>query len=108
MEPYAVIQNGGRQYLVRKGDVIRVNALAAEKGAVIRLSPVLAYHDGARLQVGSPALSGTEVEAEVLDQVKGPKTVAFKKKRRKGYSRKVGARQRLTVLKVHNFVAQQG
>ncbi len=106
MEPYAVIQNGGRQYLVHKGDVIQVNALAAEKGAVLRLTPVLAYNDGTRLQIGAPALAGTEVEAEVLDQIKGPKTVSFKKKRRKGYSRKVGARQRLTVIKINHFIAQ--
>jgi len=100
MEAYAVIRTGGKQYLVKKGDTLEVERVAAEKGAAIEFTDVLARHDGATFTVGAPLLDGPPVKAAVVEQVLGEKLVSFKKKRRKGYSRKVGHRQNLTVVTI--------
>jgi len=100
MEPYAVIETGGKQYRVKTGDTFRVERLRAETGNEINLSPVLAFSDGKNLELGTPELDGVLVKAAVLDHVRGDKVISFKKKRRKGYSRKVGHRQDLTVLRI--------
>jgi len=100
MEPYAVVETGGKQYRVQTGDVLKVERLAGEKGAAIVLDAVLALSDGKTLTIGKPVVAGAKVSAEVVEQAKGAKVVAFKKKRRKGYKRKVGHRQQLTVLRV--------
>jgi len=100
MEPYAVVQTGGKQYRVQAGDTLKVELLDGEAGAAIVLDSVLALSDGKTLTIGSPLVKGAKVNAEIVEQAKGPKVVAFKKKRRKGYKRKVGHRQHLTVLRV--------
>ena len=103
MEAYAVVQTGGKQYLVQANDTLKVESLAGEPGAKIELEPVLALSDGTALQVGKPVMAGAKVTATVVSQIRGPKVVNFKKKRRKGYKRKVGHRQELTVLKVESI-----
>jgi large subunit ribosomal protein L21 len=100
MEPYAVVETGSKQYLVKAGDVITVETLAGDAGAAVALDRVLALSDGKTLQIGAPCVAGATVSAEIVEQTLGPKTVAFKKKRRKGYTRKVGHRQEYTVLKI--------
>jgi large subunit ribosomal protein L21 len=100
MDAYAVIETGGKQYMVREGDSLTVELLDAEVGSKISLDTVLAVSDGEKIVVGTPIVDGAAVSAEVLDHVKGRKVVSFKKKRRKGYSRKIGHRQEHTVLKV--------
>jgi len=107
MEPYAVIATGGKQYMVKAGDTLRVERLQTDIGQTVELSRVLAVCDGKQLTVGTPEVEGARVSAEVLDHPRGPKLVAFKKKRRKGYSRKVGHRQELTVLKVNAIGAEE-
>jgi large subunit ribosomal protein L21 len=97
---YAVIKTGGKQYKVASGDVIRVERLAAEKGATIALDQVLMLGDEAGTEVGTPIVAGASVSAEVVDQVKADKVIIFKKKRRHNYRRKRGHRQPLTVLKI--------
>lgn len=100
MEPYAIIETGGKQYLVRQGDSVQVERLGAEAGAKVSLDAVLAVSDGKELQVGTPRVKGAKVAAEVVEHIRGPKVTAFFKRRRKGSQRKVGHRQELTVLKV--------
>ncbi|MFO7534960.1 MAG: 50S ribosomal protein L21 [Kiritimatiellia bacterium] len=100
MEAYAVIQTGGKQYMVKKGEVLEIEKLEGEKGASVEIKNVLALHDGTTLKVGAPELAGAAVKAEIMDQKLAPKVVSFKKKRRKGYSRKVGHRQEFTVIKI--------
>mgnify|MGYP001564258258 CR=1 FL=1 len=100
MEPYAVIQTGGRQYMVKANETLEVNLMDAEKGSTIDIRPVLALSDGKQLQVGKPEVAGVSVKALVVDHIRGDKVVSFKKYRRKGYSRKRGHRQELTVLKI--------
>lgn len=101
MDAYAVIETGGKQYRVKKDDVIAVELLeGAEAGQSVRFDRVLALNDGSALKVGAPALEGASVSAEVLEAFRAPKVVAFKKKRRKGYHRKVGHRQNLLRVKI--------
>jgi large subunit ribosomal protein L21 len=100
MEAYAVIQTGGKQYMVRKGEIIKIEHLEAEKGSTVEFKNVLALHDGASIKIGAPELSGATIKAEVVDQMLDDKIVSFKKHRRKGYSRKVGHRQELTVVRI--------
>jgi len=100
MEAYAVIGTGGKQYRVKAGDTLKVELLEGEAGGTVTLDSVLALSDGTDLKVGTPFVKGAKVVAEIVERTKGPKVVAFKKKRRKGYSRKVGHRQPLTVLRV--------
>ncbi len=93
---FAVIETGGKQYRVKKDDVIEVEKLDAKKGAKVTLDHVLMV--GAK--IGAPTVSGAKVEAEVVEQIKDEKVVIFKKKRRQNYRRKNGHRQQLTVLKI--------
>jgi len=100
MEAYAVISTGGKQYRVAEGAVLDVERVDAEVGKKVKLDQVLAISDGAALTVGKPHVSGAAVTAEVLEHFRGDKVIAFKKKRRKGYKRKLGHRQELTRVKV--------
>lgn len=96
---YAIIKSGGKQYRVSKGDVIDVELLGDEKKE-INFGDVLFVYDGKVSKVGSPVVSGYSVKGEILSEVKGPKVVAFKYKRRKQYRRKVGHRQRYSRVKI--------
>jgi len=100
MEPYAVIETGGKQYRVQAGDSLSVELLEGEPGTAVVIDAVLALSDGKELTIGTPRVKGAKVSAEIVKQTKADKVVAFKKKRRKGYKRKVGHRQPLTVLRV--------
>lgn len=100
MEAYAIISTGGKQYMVSKGSVLQVESLESEPGQKIDITGVLAKSDGQLLQIGAPELANAKVSCSVLRHIRGPKVVSFKKKRRKGYTRKKGHRQELTVLKV--------
>lgn len=100
MEAYAIVETGGKQYMVKADDTLKVERIEAEAGANVDLNPVLAVSDGSSLRIGTPDLKDCSVKAEVLEHVRGPKLVAFKKKRRKGYRNKAGHRQGLTVLKI--------
>ena len=97
---YAVVVTGGKQYRVTPGmllDVEKLNGSARDK---VQLQEVLALRSEDKFQVGRPALTGVSVSAEIVRQLRGPKEISFKFKRRKGYHRKVGHRQFLTRLKI--------
>ena len=100
MNAYAVIATGGKQYLVHRDDVFEVELLRAEAGSEIELKPVLAVSDGTTLTIGRPSVENVSVKAVVIKHIRGPKVISFKMKRRKGYHRKKGHRQELTVLKI--------
>ena len=103
MEAYAVVETGGKQYRVVPGMKLEVELLDAEAGKDIALPVVLALSDGQTLQVGAPNVAGAQVVCTVVEHKRGVKVVNFKKKRRKGYERKVGHRQELTVLTVKSI-----
>ena len=97
---YAVIQTGGKQYRVSEGDILEVEKLDAEPGSAVVFNEVLLVGSGEAVRFGTPFLAGAAVRAEVVDQTKADKVVAFKFKRRKGYHRTVGHRQKLTEIKI--------
>jgi large subunit ribosomal protein L21 len=100
---YAIIKTGGRQYRVAEGDTIDVDLLEVDPGKQATFGEVLMYADGKNLTHGSPLISGAKVIAEVLEQRKDKKVIAFKYKRRKGYHRTVGHRRKLTRVKIKSI-----
>ncbi len=100
MEAYAVIETGGKQYRVGEGQLLEVERLEGDAGAKIQIDRVLAQSDGTTLTVGTPTVAGAAVTAEVVEHLRGPKVISFKKKRRKGYKKKIGHRQELTRIKI--------
>ncbi len=101
---YAIIKTGGKQYRVAAGDVIEVEKLGGEVGSEAKFSEVLLLGNGSELKSGN-ALHGATVVAEVVAQFKGPKVIAYKYRRRKGYHRTVGHRRQLTRLKITSIPA---
>src|SRR5690348_7359819 len=97
---FAVVQLGNSQFKVSEGDIIQANRLDYEKGQSIVLDKVLLYSDGKNVKVGQPYLKDIEVKAEVLEQARGPKVVAFKYRKRKDSARTHGHRQDLTTVKI--------
>ncbi len=97
---YAVIKTGGKQYKVSEGDILRVEKLDAEAGDTVAFDEVLMIGGEGDALVGSPAIDGASVTAEVLDVRKDKKILVFKKRRRQNYRRKKGHRQWLTVVSV--------
>ncbi len=100
---YAVIQTGGKQYRVSEGDEIEVEKLDIEAGASTEFSDVLLVADGASVSIGAPLVAGAKVTAEVVEQFKDDKVIAYKFKRRKGYHRTVGHRRQLTMLRIKSI-----
>jgi large subunit ribosomal protein L21 len=100
---YAVIKTGGRQYRVAEGDTIDVDLLEVDAGKTATFGEVLMFADGKNLTHGDPLISGAKVTAEVVEQRKDKKVIAFKFKRRKGYHRTVGHRRKLTRVKIKSI-----
>lgn len=100
---YAVIATGGKQYMVRQGDKIEVELLGVEPGASVEIADVLALSDGKTLKVGKPGVEGAKVVCKAVENTRAPKVTSFKKKRRKGFKKKIGHRQQLTVLSVEKL-----
>ena len=97
---YAVIKTGGKQYRVAQNDLITIERLEGEAGASIEFSDVLMVGEGDSVKVGTPFVSGAMVTAELVDQARGPKVIAFKKRRRKNSRRKKGHRQHLSLVRI--------
>ncbi|MGC9049097.1 MAG: 50S ribosomal protein L21 [Patescibacteria group bacterium] len=99
---FAIIKTGGKQYLVKKGDVLFVEKLAGKVGEKIDFDQILLIgeeKDG-ELKIGQPLVKGAKVKAEILEQSKGPKIKVIKFKRKVRYHRKKGHRQPLTKVKI--------
>ena len=97
---YAVIASGGKQLKVQEQDIVAVERLEGEAGTKIAFNEVLAIGEGTDLKVGTPTVEGAKVEAEIVEQFRGPKLIAFKIKRRKGERKRKGHRQELTKVKI--------
>ena len=96
---FAVIKTGGRQYRVVPDDVLEIGKIAGDVGTIVQLGEVLVV-GGDTPVLGTPTVAGATVAAEVLDHKRGPKVIAFKKRRRKNSRRKRGYRDEITVLRV--------
>ena len=96
---FAVIKTGGRQYRVVPDDVLEIGKIAGDVGTIVQLGEVLLV-GGESPVLGVPTVAGASVAAEVLQHKRGPKVIAFKKRRRKNSRRKRGYRDEITVLRV--------
>ena len=96
---FAVIKTGGRQYRVVPDDVLEIGKIAGDVGTIVQLGEVLLV-GGDQPVLGAPTVAGATVAAEVLQHKRGPKVIAFKKRRRKNSRRKRGYRDEITVLRV--------
>ncbi len=102
----ATIKTQGRQFTVEEGDVLFVNRYPeTSDGDTVSLDHVLAVGEGADYRFGSPTVEGASVKARILENKRGKKVVVFKKKRRKGYRRKQGHRQELSVIKIESIAS---
>jgi large subunit ribosomal protein L21 len=102
---YAIIDDQGRQYTVRKGDLIDVDLKGAEGQQSITFDRVLMVRDDSGTKVGTPTLQGAKVLGTVLGEVKGKKIVFRKYRKRKNYRRKIGHRQHYTRVRIESIEA---
>jgi large subunit ribosomal protein L21 len=100
---FAVIKTGGRQYRVVPDDVLEIGKIAGDVGTIVQLGEVLLV-GGDTPVLGIPTVAGASVAAEVLQHKRGPKVIAFKKRRRKNSRRKHGHKQDLTIVKITQIV----
>ena len=96
---YAVIKTGGKQYRVALNDVLTIEKVAGEAGATVEFAEVLML-GGEAPKVGTPGVTGAKVTAEIVEQGRAPKVIAFKKRRRKNSRRKRGHRQEFTLVRI--------
>ncbi|MGR3584138.1 50S ribosomal protein L21 [Pseudooceanicola sp.] len=102
---FAVLKTGGKQYRVQSGDVLRVEKLAADAGETVQFNEVLML-GGDNTVLGAPLIDDAAVQAEVIDQIKGEKTINFVRRRRKHSSKRTkGHRQQLTLLRVTDILS---
>lgn len=99
---YAVVEIGGHQHKVAKGDVIYVNRLQADENKSVTFDRVLMI-GGKDVKIGTPAVKDAKVKAKVVSHLRDDKIIVFKKKRRKGYRKKQGHRQDLTQLQIETI-----
>jgi len=98
------IKTQGRQFTVKEGDVLSVNRYPNHQvGDTITIEEVLTVGEGEEMRFGNPKLEGVSVKAEIVENKRGDKVVILKKKRRKGYRRKRGHRQEISVIKIESI-----
>lgn len=102
---YAVVETGSKQYRVAAGDTLEVELLDVAAGQPVTFDRVLLVAKDGQVKVGAPTVASATVTADVVEHIRGDKKIAFKMKRRKGYHRKVGHRQELTVVKIKEINA---
>lgn len=100
---YAVLESGGKQYKVKKGDIIYVEKLSAEEGASVEFK-VLAYGDENEIYTGSPYIDSARVLGKVIETKRGKKITVFTYKPKKSCKRKMGHRQWQTKVEVTEIV----
>jgi large subunit ribosomal protein L21 len=97
---FAVIKTGGKQYLVKEGDILSIEKLAGQVGEKIIFDQILLIGNNQKIKIGQPLVKDAKVEAEILEQGKGPKVKVIKFKRKVRYHRKKGHRQPFTKVKI--------
>jgi large subunit ribosomal protein L21 len=100
---FAVIKTGGKQYRVAPDDVLAIEKVSGEAGAKVEFAEVLMI-GGDAVKLGTPLVSGAKVVAELIEHTRGPKVIAFKKRRRKNSRRRRGHRQELTKVRIKSII----
>jgi large subunit ribosomal protein L21 len=102
---YAVIKTGGKQYRVAADEVLTIEKVAGEAGQTVEFTDVLMVAGGSGSpKIGAPAVAGAKVMAEVVEQGRAAKVIAFKKRRRKNSRRKRGHRQHQTTVRIKEII----
>ena len=101
---YAIVEISGKQFKVEKKQKLFVNRLDVAEGKKISFENVLMVNDGSKSSVGTPNVSGAQVDAKVLNHLKSDKVIVFKKKRRKGYKVRNGHRQAITEIEISDIL----
>ena len=101
---FAVIKTGGKQYRVAPDDLLKVEKLAGEAGDIVEIGHVLVVGNGDDTTIGVPYVDGAMVTAEVVDQGRDRKVIAFKKRRRQNSRRTIGHRQHQTLLRINEIL----
>lgn len=99
----AVIETGGKQYLVSLQDKVTIEKLIAEAGDKVTFDKVLLSVDGEKVNLGKPYVKGAKVVAKVLEQAKADKIVVFKYRAKSRYRRKQGHRQKQTIVQIESI-----
>ena len=102
---YAIIDIGGKQYKVEEGKYLAVDLMDKEPGTALSFDKVLLVSDGTKATVGKPAIAGASVTATVKDHIKDKKIIVYKMRRKKGYRRKQGHRQKYTRVTIDKITA---
>src|SRR3974390_1018778 len=102
---FAVFKTGGKQYRVAADAVLQIDKVQGEPGQIVAFGEVLVVGSEA-VALGKPTVAGATVAAEVLDQTRGPKIIAFKKRRRKNSRRKRGHRQEFTLVRITEILTE--
>jgi large subunit ribosomal protein L21 len=102
---FAVFKTGGKQYRVAADDKLRIDKIKGEPGEIVEFGEVLLV-GGENVQPGTPTVAGASVAAEVIEQGRGPKIIAFKKRRRKNSRRKRGHRQEFTMVRITEILTE--
>jgi large subunit ribosomal protein L21 len=102
---YAIVKSGGKQYRVKPGDVVRLEALEGEVGSTVTLGDVLLLGGDDGVKVGAPLVESAKVEATVVEHGRGAKIRVFKYKKRKHYRRTRGHRQSFTAVRIDKVLA---
>jgi large subunit ribosomal protein L21 len=100
-----VIKTGGKQYVVKPGDRLKVEKIEGNPGDIVEIKEVLLINTGENLKIGTPLVESALVTAEIIEQGKSPKIIVFKKKPKKGYKRKRGHRQLFTTIEIKEIKA---
>jgi len=99
----AVIQTGGKQYLVKPGESLKIEKVAAEKDGKVFFDKVLLIVDGEDIKIGKPFIESAKIPAEILEQGRGKKVTIIKFKQKTRFHKKSGHRQPYTKVKILNF-----
>ena len=102
---YAILETGSKQYRVSAGDKLEIERLDVEAGQPVTFDRVLLVNNDGAVRVGAPIVANAHVTAEVLAHKRGEKLTIYKMKRRKGYHKKQGHRQELTVVQIKEISA---
>ena len=102
---FAVIKAGGKQYKVAEDQVLKVEGVKGEPGTIVQLGDVIML-GGDTPEMGSPTVEGASVAAEIIEHGRGPKVIAFKKRRRKNSRRKRGHRQDFVLIRISEILTK--
>ena len=106
---YAVIQTGGKQYKVKSGEIIKIEKLPVSKpDAKIEFKDILAYGDNKIIEIGTPIIQGSKVEANLIKNSKNRTVLIFKKRRRQNSRRKNGHRQEYSLIRINKIFSKDG